>query len=82
MPFYRHTTIDGWLTRNEDTIYHRTRLSMDDVCRLFLAFLHRALMRDLYYVSDTEHSSVFSSVTSDIIRLDEVRLCRGSQVPH
>ena len=38
-PFYRHTTIDGWLTRNEDTIYHRTRLSMDDVCRAFDAFI-------------------------------------------
>ena len=24
-------------------------------CRLFLAFLHRALMRDLYYVPDAEH---------------------------
>ena len=38
-PFYRHTTIDGWLTRNEDTIYHRTRLSMDDVCRAFDTFI-------------------------------------------
>lgn len=38
-PFYRHTTIDGWVTRNEDTIYHRTRLSMDDVCRAFDTFI-------------------------------------------
>lgn len=38
-PYYRHTTIDGWVTRNEDTIYHRTRLSMDDVCRAFDTFI-------------------------------------------
>ena len=40
-PYYRHTTIDGWVTRNEDTVYHRTRLAMDDVCRAFDTFIAR-----------------------------------------
>ena len=34
-PFYRHMTIDGWMTRNSDTISHRVRLSMDDVKRAY-----------------------------------------------
>jgi len=38
-PFYRHTTIEGWMTRNDDTIRHRTRLSMDDVCTAFDCFI-------------------------------------------
>ena len=29
-PFYRHTTIEAFLTQNEDTIYNRTRLAMAD----------------------------------------------------
>ena len=37
-PFYRHTTIDGWMTQNEDIIYYRTRLSMNDVCQAFDCF--------------------------------------------
>ncbi len=37
-PFYRHTTINTFLTANEDTISSRTRISMDDVCRAFDAF--------------------------------------------
>ena len=41
-PYYRHTTIDGWMTENEDTIFRRTRLSMDDVRSAFDFFLqHR-----------------------------------------
>ena len=34
-PYYRHTTIDAWLTQNEDTIRRRTRLAMADVCAAF-----------------------------------------------
>jgi len=34
-PYYRHATIEVFLTQNEDTIYHRTRLAMDDVCDAF-----------------------------------------------
>ena len=34
-PFYRHTTIEAWMTQNEDTIMNRTRLSMGDVCAAF-----------------------------------------------
>lgn len=34
-PFYRHTTMETFLTQNEDTIYQRTRLAMDDVCTAF-----------------------------------------------
>ena len=30
-PFYRHTTIDAFVTRDESYIYDRTRLSMKDV---------------------------------------------------
>lgn len=30
-PYYRHMTIDGWMTRNADTIRNRTRLAMNDV---------------------------------------------------
>ena len=39
-PFYRHTTIDGWMTENDDTIRHRTRLPMDDVKQAFDTFQH------------------------------------------
>lgn len=42
-PYYRHTTIETFLTQNEDTIYHRTRLSMADVCA---AFDHFQAQRD------------------------------------
>ena len=38
-PFYRHATIDAFVTQNEDTIYHRTRLAMRDVCKAFDYFL-------------------------------------------
>jgi len=37
-PYYRHMTIDGWLTQNEDSIMKWTRLSMDDVCEAFDRF--------------------------------------------
>ena len=47
-PFYRHTTIDAFLTLNEDTIYNRTRLSMNDVCTAFDLFQqHRDKTRPL-----------------------------------
>ena len=42
-PFYRHTTIEAFLSRNEDTIRNRTRLSMQDV---FGAFDHFLANRD------------------------------------
>ncbi|MBR2746993.1 MAG: DUF3089 domain-containing protein [Bacteroidales bacterium] len=38
-PFYRHTTIDAFVTRDESYIYDRTRLSMKDVCDAFDCFL-------------------------------------------
>ena len=37
-PYYRHTTIDAWVTQNEDTIQQRTRLAMADVCDAFDRF--------------------------------------------
>ena len=47
-PYYRHITIDGWMTANEDTIYRRTRLSMNDVCTAFDHFqAHRDKTRPL-----------------------------------
>ncbi len=42
-PYYRHTTIDAFLSLNEDTIHNRTRLSMGDVCK---AFDHFQAQRD------------------------------------
>ena len=42
-PYYRHTTIDAWLTQNEDTIMRRERLAMDDVRA---AFDHFQAQRD------------------------------------
>lgn len=42
-PYYRHTTMETFLTENEDTIRSRSRLSMDDVCSAFDHFLD---MRD------------------------------------
>lgn len=42
-PYYRHTTIDAWVTQNEDTIQQRTRLAMADVCT---AFDHFQAQRD------------------------------------
>ena len=38
-PFYRHATIDAFVTRDEDYIYERTRLSMKDVCDAFDRFV-------------------------------------------
>ncbi len=40
-PYYRHATIDAFVTQNEDTIRRRTRLAMDDVCAAFDHFLKR-----------------------------------------
>ena len=34
-PFYRHTTIEVWMTQIEDTIRNHTRLSMGDLCAAF-----------------------------------------------
>jgi len=34
-PFYRHTTMEAFLTLNEDTIRNRARLAMKDVCAAF-----------------------------------------------
>ena len=42
-PFYRHTTIEAFMTQNEDTIGNRTRLAMADVCA---AFDHFQAQRD------------------------------------
>ena len=38
-PYYRHTTIEAFLTRDEDVIHQRTRLAMQDVCDAFDCFL-------------------------------------------
>ena len=40
-PYYRHMTIDGWVTENRDTIERRVRLAMKDVCDAFDSFLSR-----------------------------------------
>ena len=37
-PFYRHTTIQAFMTNSEDTVYQRTRLAMDDVRKAFDRF--------------------------------------------
>lgn len=37
-PYYRHITIDGWVTQNENLIQKRARLAMGDVCRAFDLF--------------------------------------------
>ena len=42
-PYYRHATIDAFLTMDEDTIRRRVRLAMDDVCA---AFDHFVQIRD------------------------------------
>ena len=47
-PFYRHTTMEAWVTQNEDTIKNRTRLSVGDVCAAFDHFqAHRDTSRPL-----------------------------------
>ena len=47
-PYYRHTTLDAWVTQNTDTILRRTRLSMADVCEAFDFFQsHRDQSRPL-----------------------------------
>lgn len=47
-PFYRHTTIEAFETMNEDTISHRTRVSMHDVFEAFDYFQsHRDTNRPL-----------------------------------
>ena len=40
-PYYRHTTIDTFMTKNEDTISQRTRLAMGDVITAFDHFQNR-----------------------------------------
>ena len=37
-PFYRHTTIQSFMTNSDDSVYQRTRLSMEDVCKAFDLF--------------------------------------------
>ena len=37
-PFYRHTTMETWLTQDEDTIRFRTQIPMEDVCAAFDRF--------------------------------------------
>ena len=37
-PYYRHTTMETWLTQDDDTIHQRTRLPMNDVCAAFDIF--------------------------------------------
>ncbi len=37
-PYYRHATIDAWVTQIEDTVMRRTRLSMEDVKAAFDIF--------------------------------------------
>ena len=38
-PYYRHATIDAFLTMDEEIIHERTRLAMGDVCAAFDEFL-------------------------------------------
>ena len=42
-PYYRHTTMDAWVTQNEDTLNRRIKLAMDDVRA---AFDHFQAQRD------------------------------------
>lgn len=42
-PYYRHTTIEAWESRDEKVIHDRTRLSMADVCA---AYDHFQAVRD------------------------------------
>ena len=42
-PYYRHATIDAFVTEDNDTVLSRTRLAMQDVCTAFDYFLS---MRD------------------------------------
>lgn len=37
-PYYRHMTIDGWVTQDEKLIKNREKLSMKDVCNAFDIF--------------------------------------------
>jgi len=37
-PYYRHTTIETFMSMNEDTIMKRTRIAMNDVCEAFDRF--------------------------------------------
>ncbi len=47
-PYYRHTTIDAWLTKDEDFLNERLRLPMADVCAAFDHFqAHRDQSRPL-----------------------------------
>ena len=47
-PYYRHTTIDAWLTQNEDTLTQRLSVAMDDVRDAFDYFqAHRDQRRPL-----------------------------------
>ncbi len=47
-PFYRHTTIEAWMTKDEDFLSHRLRLAMNDVCNAFDHFqAHRDTHRPL-----------------------------------
>ena len=40
-PYYRHATIETFMTRDDNIVRNRTRLSMDDVCAAFDLFQER-----------------------------------------
>ncbi len=47
-PYYRHTTIEAWMTKDEDSLSQRLKLAMDDVRTAFDHFLaHRDKNRPL-----------------------------------
>ncbi len=47
-PYYRHTTIEAWMTKDEDLLSKRLKLAMDDVCKAFDYFqAHRDQTRPL-----------------------------------
>ncbi len=47
-PYYRHTTIEAWMTKDEDFLGKRLKLAMDDVCKAFDYFqAHRDQNRPL-----------------------------------
>ena len=40
-PYYRHMTMEGWMSGSDDTIHNRVQLAMDDVKRAFDTFLSK-----------------------------------------
>ena len=78
-PFYRHTTMEAWMTQNEVTIKNRTRLSIGDVCAGGLAVVEL-----LKHIDDETYSQLaaayvlgYKVTNADMAQCSHIRPAEG-----